>query len=366
METKEILSLDHTTLAVPFVQELVKKPLTSVPPRYVHHDQDPPIISLDSSSPQVPVIDMQRLLSEDFMDSELQKLDQACREWGFFQLINHEVSSSLVEKVKLETEKFFKLPMEEKIKYGQPEGDVFHVEGYGNVFVGSEDTKLHWRDSLYFTISPPHLRKPHLFLNLPPSFRETMEAYSADLKNIMAEILRQIRKKLRMDETEMTVLLEGKQAMGFNYYPRCPQPEQVIGLPPHSDFGGITFLLNVNGVQGLQIKKDGLWIPVQSLPNAFIINIGDSLEILTNGAYRSIEHRATINSLKERISIATFCNPKTDGEIAPAPSLVTPETPAMFKRIGVVDYTKGRFKSKIGGKEYLDSMRIQNEQGKSN
>ena len=74
------------TMAVPNVQELTKNPLTSVPPRYVHHDQDPPIISLNSSSPQVPIIDMQRLLSEDFMDSELQKLDHACREWGFFQV----------------------------------------------------------------------------------------------------------------------------------------------------------------------------------------------------------------------------------------------------------------------------------------
>ncbi|KAK1556384.1 hypothetical protein Q3G72_004043 [Acer saccharum] len=357
------MSLDHTTPAVPYVQELAKKPFTSVPPRYVYPVQDLPIISLDSSSPQVPVIDMQRLYSDDFMDSELQKLDQACREWGFFQLINHGVNSSLVEKVKLETEKFFKLPMEEKRKYGQLEGDV---EGYGNVFVGSEDQKLHWRDCLYFTISPPHLRKPHLFPNLPPSFRETLEAYSVDLKNIVAEILRQIRKKLRMGETEMTVLLEGKQVMGFNYYPPCPQPDQVIGVLPHSDFGGITILLEVNDVQGLQIKKDGLWIPIKSLPNAFIINIGGTLEILTNGTYRSIEHRVTINSLKERMSIATFCNPKMDGEIAPAPSLVTPETPAMFKRIGVVDYTKGLFMSKIGGKAHLDSMRIQNEQGKSN
>ena len=127
METKAI-SLG-STLLVPFVQELAKKPLISVPPRYVHPDQDPPIISLDSSSPQVPIIDMQRLLSEDFLDSELQKLDHACREWGFFQvclielvslfiaiknikmkltcmmqLINHEVSSRLVEKVKIEIE----------------------------------------------------------------------------------------------------------------------------------------------------------------------------------------------------------------------------------------------------------------------
>jgi isopenicillin N synthase-like dioxygenase len=269
METKAI-SLGRT-LAVPFVQELAKKGLTSVPPRYLHHDQDPPIISLDSCSPQVPVIDMQRLLSEDFMDSELQKLDQACREWGFFQLINHEMSSRLVEKFKLETEEFFKLPMEEKSKYGQQEGDV---EGYGNVFVVSEDQKLHWGDKLYFTTSPPHLRKPHLFPNLPPSFRDTLEAYSTGLINVAARILGLIGKNLRIDNNEMAFLSEGRQSMSFNYYPPCPQPEQVIGIAPHSDSSGITILLEVNDVQGLQIKKDGMWIPVKPLPNAFIINIG--------------------------------------------------------------------------------------------
>ncbi|KAK0579694.1 hypothetical protein LWI29_029845 [Acer saccharum] len=361
METKAI-SLGRT-LAVPFVQELAKKGLTSVPPRYVHHDQDPPIISLDSCSPQVPVIDMQRLLSEDFMDSELQKLDQACREWGFFQLINHEMSSRLVEKLKLETEEFFKLPMEEKSKYGQQEGDV---EGYGNVFVVSEDQKLHWGDKLFFTTSPPHLRKPHLFPNLPPSFRDTLEAYSTGLINVAARILGLIGKNLRIENNEMALLSEGRQTMSFNYYPPCPQPEQVIGIAPHSDASGITILLEVNDVQGLQIKKDGMWIPVKPLPNAFIINIGDTLEILSNGAYRSIEHRATVNSLKERISVATFCSPKMDGEIGPAPSLVTPETPAMFRRISTIDYIKGLLSRKLDGKSNLDAMRIQNEQGKSN
>ena len=86
-------------------------------------------------------------------------------------------------------------------------------------------------------------------------------------------------KNLRMDDNEMTVLLEGRQTMNFNHYPPCPTPEQFIGLPPHSDFSGLTILLEVNDVQGLQIKRDGMWIPVKSLPNAFIINIGDTLEV---------------------------------------------------------------------------------------
>ncbi|KAK2642692.1 hypothetical protein Ddye_024455 [Dipteronia dyeriana] len=195
--------------------------------------------------------------------------------------------------------------------------------------------------------------------------RETLEAYSTELKNLGAKILKLMGKNLRMDDNEMTVLLEGRQKMNFNYYPPCPQPEQFIGLPPHSDFSGLTILLEVNGVQGLQIKQDGMWIPVKSLPNAFIVNIGDTVEILSNGTYRSIEHRATVNSLKERISAATFCSPNLDREIGPAPSLVTPETPAMFRRIGVVDYFKELYSRKLDGKVHLDFMRIQNEQGKS-
>ncbi|KAI9198850.1 hypothetical protein LWI28_023062 [Acer negundo] len=148
-------------------EELANRSLTSVPPRYVHIDKDPPIISLNSSSPQVPVIDMQKLLSEDFKDLELHKLDCACKEWGFFQLINHEVSKCLVEKFKSEIGDFFKLPIEEKNKYKQQEGDV---EGYGNAFVVSEEQKLDWGDMLYFTTLPIHLRKPHLLPNLPLSF----------------------------------------------------------------------------------------------------------------------------------------------------------------------------------------------------
>ena len=72
---------------------------------------------------------------------------------------------------------------------------------------------------------------------------------------------------------------EGTQIIRMNYYPPCPQPELVIGLNTHSDASGLTILLQVNDVEGLQIRKDGMWIPVQPLPNAFIINIGDTLEV---------------------------------------------------------------------------------------
>ncbi|TXG47775.1 hypothetical protein EZV62_027069 [Acer yangbiense] len=339
METKTSLLGSSLAVAVPFVQELAKKPLINIPPRYVRPDQDPaPLPSLNSSSSsQIPVIDMQKLLSHDFMDSELQKLHHACKEWGFFQLINHEVSSWLVEKFKSEIEDFFKLPLEEKNKYSQLPGDI---EGYGHNFVVSEEQKLDWGDI------------------------ETLEAYSAELKILSMKILKLMAKGLRIEENEMAVLVEEEwQSMRMNYYPPCPQPELVVGLCPHSDGSGITILLQVSEVEGLQIRKDGMWISVKPLPNAFIINVGDSLEILSNGTYRSVEHRATVNSLKERLSVATFCSPRLDGEIGPAPSLITPETPAMFRRIRVEEFYKGRFSRKLDRKSYLDTIRIQNEGG---
>ncbi|KAJ8639010.1 hypothetical protein MRB53_015704 [Persea americana] len=111
----------------------------------------------------------------------------------------------------------------------------------------------------------------------------------------------------------------------MNYYPPCPQPESVIGLSPHSDAVGLTILLQINEMEGLQIRKEGLWIPVKPLPNAFIINIGDIVEIISNGVYRSIEHRATANSEQERLSIAAFHSPRLTAEIGPVPSLISPE-----------------------------------------
>lgn len=80
---------------------------------------------------------------------------------------------------------------------------------------------------------------------------------------------------------------------------------------------------------------------------------------MTNGIYHSIEHRAIVNSVKERLSVAMFYNPRLDGEMGPAPSLVTAERPTLFKRIRVMDYFRGFFSKELNGKSYLDVMRIE-------
>lgn len=82
------------------------------------------------------------------------------------------------------------------------------------------------------------------------------------------------------------------------------------------------------------------------------------LQIMSNGVYKSVEHRATVSSDKERLSVATFYSSKLGSELGPARSLVGPENPAVFRRVPLEDYFKEFFARKLSGKSYLDFMRI--------
>ncbi|CAL5412434.1 unnamed protein product [Camellia sinensis] len=128
MEAK--LARLESSLLIPSVQELAKESLTTVPLRYVRHDhQNHPISSYGARCPDdVPIIDMDKLISGDHMYSELKKLDYASREWGFFQLINHGNK-----------------------KFWQDPGDV---EGFGQAFIVSEEQKLDWADLFFLTTLP--------------------------------------------------------------------------------------------------------------------------------------------------------------------------------------------------------------------
>ncbi|WCJ32346.1 2-oxoglutarate (2OG) and Fe(II)-dependent oxygenase superfamily protein [Euphorbia peplus] len=342
-----------TSLLVPSVQELVKNKHSDIPDRYIRHNQveDELIVSVQNDD-EIPVIDFSRLVSE---PSELAKLHDACMHWGFFQLVNHGVT--VVDKIKEEVKELFNLPMEEKKRYWQYPGEV---EGFGQAFVVSEEQKLDWGDMFFMVTQPSHARKPHLFPNLPLPLRESLDKYSIELKNLSMKILSSMAKALEIDdEEEITGIFEdGHQSMRMNYYPPCPQPHKVIGLTPHSDASALTILLQVNEVEGLQIKKNGKWVSVNPLPNAFVINIGDILEIMTNGIYRSIEHRATVNTEKERMSIATFYAPKYEAEMGAAPSLISHENPCLFRRIGVEEYYKTLFARELHSKSFLDTLRL--------
>ena len=107
-----------------------------------------------------------------------------------------------------------------------------------------------------------------------------MESYFSELRILGMILLGLLGKAINMDLKEVEEMFDdGMQSMRMTYYPPCPQPELVIGLTPHSDATGITILHQVNGVEGLEIKKDGIWIPVSFFPDAFVVNVGDIMEV---------------------------------------------------------------------------------------
>ncbi|KAJ7968834.1 2-oxoglutarate (2OG) and Fe(II)-dependent oxygenase superfamily protein [Quillaja saponaria] len=355
-----------TSYSVTSVQQLATEPINSIPQHFLRPDQEPPSPFFNENTgplPTIPIIDMKQLLSgEASAEFELENLYSSCKEWGLFQVVNHGVSISLLENLKHEIEGFFQLPLEEKMKY-KKEGDF---EGYGTVIL-SNDQKLDWGDRFYMITNPLNRRKPHLFPELPSSLRITLESYIMELQKLAMTLLGFLGKGVKMDVNEIGELFEdGMQSVRMTYYPPCPQPEQVMGITAHSDATGITILNQVNGVNGLELKKDGVWIPVNVKANALVVNLGDILEILSNGKYKSVEHRVSVNSKKERISIATFFNPKFESEIGPMMKLTSPQNPPLYKRIQMEKYVKDFFSRRLDGKSYLELMRIKTEEQTAN
>lgn len=98
---------------------------------------------------------------------------------------------------------------------------------------------------------------------------------------MVRELLRGISGSLGLDACYLEKASEletGLQMIVANFYPPCPQPEKAMGMPPHTDHGLLAILME-NNVGGLQVKYNGKWVHVNPLPNSFIVNIGDQLEV---------------------------------------------------------------------------------------
>ncbi|XP_059077590.1 codeine O-demethylase-like [Cryptomeria japonica] len=141
--------------------------------------------------------------------------------------------------------------------------------------------------------------------------------------------------------------------MRMNYYPPCPKPDHVLGLSPHADGSGITLLLQDDEVEGLHIRKDDKWVAIQPIPYALVVNIGFFLEVMSNGRYRSIEHRAVTSKENARLSIAIFYSPGFDAEISPALELIDENHPCLFKKFIHEDFIRHYMSHKIEGKKAL-------------
>ncbi|KAJ0025493.1 hypothetical protein Pint_08400 [Pistacia integerrima] len=339
------------------VKELVESRgcLQSVPSNYVFpENHDDCIISEEET---IPTIDYSLLTSgsPEQRSKVIHKLGIACREWGFFTVINHEVPKTLRDEMIKATEKFFDLSEEDKREYAGKK--LFDPIRWGTSFNVKVDKTFFWRDYLKVQVHPQFNAPKN-----PPGFSEALEEYCKKNRELASELLKGISASLGLEESYLQKTLNvgsnSHQLLVINMYPPCPQPEVVMGLPPHSDHGLLTVLMQ-NGLGGLQVQHNGKWVPVNLPPDSFVVNVGDQMEIFSNGMYKSVVHRAVVNGKATRISIGTANGPPLDTVVSPAPELVDRQNRhAGYRGITYKQYMELQQSNHLDGKSCLTHVRI--------
>ncbi|XP_004983909.1 protein SRG1 [Setaria italica] len=330
-----------------------------IPEKYIRTEEvlDGVVVG-DDESYELPVVDMARLLDPESSALEIAKLGDACRNWGFFQLTNHGADEGVVQRMKDSTVQFFSTPLESKKKVAVREKGF---EGFGHHYSrASSGHKLDWAESVILITQPPQDRKMEMWPTNPPTFREALEVYSVEMIGLAERLLGFMAADLGVERAALLDAFTGRrQSMAIHYYPPCRHREKVMGITPHTDGLGLTLLLHVDDTPGLQIRKGGRWFPVRPLPGAFVVNVADILEVLSNGAYRSVEHRVIPDAERARTTVVIFQEAAVGGMVAPLSGLVAEGGgEARYKSIEVEEYIKGNFNALMEGTRFIDSLRI--------
>ncbi|KAJ3699508.1 hypothetical protein LUZ61_003213 [Rhynchospora tenuis] len=336
------------------VQSLSESGARTIPARYIKPPNERPSpTTISNFHASIPVIDM----SAD-PEHVAQTVGSACREWGFFQVVNHGVDPKLMRCARDTWRGFFHEPMEIKQQYANSPKTY---EGYGSRLGIEKGALLDWGDYYFLHVRPPSLMNQEKWPALPNSLRPTTDEYAQELLKLSRRLMRVLSKGLGLKEGRLQEAFGGDKdgaCLRVNFYPKCPQPDLTLGLSPHSDPGGMTVLQVDDHVNGLQVRKDGAWVTVQPVPNSFIINIADQIEVLSNGVYKSVEHRVMVSSTAERLSMAFFYNPCSDIPLAPIPELVIPDQPPMFQPMTFNEYRLYIRKNGPKGKSQVESLKI--------
>ncbi|KAH7691706.1 Flavanone 3-dioxygenase protein [Dioscorea alata] len=308
------------------VRHLCESGITKVPKRYIFPLHDRPIV-LQQGDKKLPVIDLALLQAPQSHFQMLESLKNACENHGFFRVVNHGVESEVIRRMIDVGKRFFELPFEERMRYMST--DIRSPVRCGTSFNQNKDGVFCWRDFLKLNCFPLSTHLPH-WPSSPLDLREGASEYAKQTNTLFLILMEAILKSMQLDTSVMREFREGTQMMVVNCYPSCPEPDLTLGMPPHSDYGFLTLLLQ-DDVEGLQVQHKGEWLTIEPIPNSFIVNVGDHLEIYSNGRYKSVLHRVLVNSTRSRISIASLHSLPFERIIGPSPELITRETPRLYK-----------------------------------
>eukprot|EP01087_Luapelamoeba_hula_P016962 TRINITY_DN5284_c0_g1_i1.p1 TRINITY_DN5284_c0_g1~~TRINITY_DN5284_c0_g1_i1.p1 ORF type:complete len:325 (+),score=39.96 TRINITY_DN5284_c0_g1_i1:14-988(+) len=314
---------------------------------------------------QVPVIDVRHLVATAAAEHDATEKRQQCvaaigqalvQGMGFFQIVGHGIDKELIDQVWDATQAFFALPQSEKDKiHRSPQNS----RGYFRLLSELTKQKPDWKEGYDVSDLDAHLHGidgENQWPAQPHDFRSVFEAYLVEMRKLARILTSAIACSLGLDENYFldNYLRDTNSFVRLNHYPPCPDPTDKLGISPHTDAGILTILMQ-NNVAGLQVMSGGTWITVAPHPDAFVINIGDMLQVWTNDKYKANLHRV-LASDQERYSIPYFFNPSPAVDVEPLDICVDAIHPRKYKTINWGNYRRERAKGDIA--DYGEEIQI--------
>lgn len=288
-------------------------------------------------SAALPVIDMEALFEAGRERDQTRiaaQIRNACRESGFFYVSGHGVGDEVIASLEAASRRFFSLPSEDKMQVRMARGGAawrgFFPVG-GELTSGRPDIK----EGLYFgtELSPEHprvvagwpLHGANLWPSAVPELRPAVDAYLLATARAAQALLRGVALALELPAgyfashytAEPTVLFRI-----FHYPSSAPAGIDAAGswgVGEHTDYGLLT-LLAQDGHGGLEVKTPIGWVDAPPLPGTLVCNIGDMLDRLTGGWFRSTPHRVRRTSGHDRLSFPLFFDPDFAAEMHALPA----------------------------------------------
>jgi len=282
-----------------------------------------------TASQTLPVIDLSLADNPQTRDQFHRNLAHIARNIGFFHLIGHGITEAEIRAIREQTYAFFALPQAEKSRIDMEWSP--HFRGYTAAGVERTRRLPDHREQIDIgpelrvnTLGPDspawlHLQGPNQWPHGLPGFKETTLHWQARLREVAVRLLRAFMVALEQPADALDTLVTGTpaQLLKLIHYPGSAHPSQQQGVGAHKDAGILTLLLQ-DKVGGLQVETTEGWIDIPPTENAFVINIGEILELATNGYLRATPHRVnTPPPGVDRYSIAYFITPRLDAGSVP-------------------------------------------------
>ncbi len=275
----------------------------------------------------VPIVDVSELMAG--APGQLAvagQLGRACRESGFFYVVGHGVDEGLQARLRGLSREFFARDVETKLRIRMALGGRAW-RGYFRVGDELTSGKPDQKEGLYFgtELAPDHplvragtpMHGPNLFPAEPAGLREAVLEYMAALTQLGHRLMAGLALSLRLEESYFADRYTGEPLTLFrifNYPP--PRDPELWGVGEHTDYGLLTILLQ-DDAGGLEVRSRSGWVAAPPVPGSFVCNIGDMLDRMTRGVFRSTPHRVRNPAPRDRLSFPFFFDPGFFARVQP-------------------------------------------------